>query len=110
REGGQGNTAWTQTADDVDVETDNISWTEFGSGGGSTYSADGEGIEEDGGVFSLELAADGGLVKSSAGLAIDSDIAGDGLDYASGVLDVDAGTGLEIHTDGSVRIAAAAAG
>src|SRR5690606_17348606 len=67
-------------------------------------------IHLEGTEFQLKLATNSGLSKSGSGLTVASSIAGDGLDFASGVLDVDAGSGLEIHSDGSVRIATSAAG
>ncbi|HYF74167.1 MAG TPA: hypothetical protein VD864_15150 [Nocardioides sp.] len=82
-------------------------WTELG-GGGTVYSADGEGLTETGGTFSLEL--DGTtLSKSGSGLRLASGVAGAGLVYNSSALDVNVGTGLEVDTD-AIRIAASAAG
>ena len=77
------------------------------------------GITVSGQAISLNLASDGGLeifgaarvklpsnsglLRSSAGIQIDPDIAGDGLDYASGELSVDLGTGLEFAAE-AVRV------
>lgn len=97
-----------QTEDTAVVDTDDLSFSQLG-GGGTVYSADGNGIEESSGVFSLELATNSALSKSSSGLTVASSIAGDALTMTSGVLNVAAGTGLEISSD-TIRIAAAAAG
>lgn len=98
--------AYTQTTDNPTVGSSNIVWVQWG--GGSSYTADGQGIELSGGTFSIEL--DGTtLAKSGSGLRVGSGAAGDGLTEASGVLAVNTGTGLEISSD-TVRIAASAAG
>jgi hypothetical protein len=93
--------------DNVTLGTDSLVWTEVG-GGGTTYSADGDGIQESGGVFSLELDS-ATLSKSASGLRVNSAIAGAGIVFNSSALDVNVGTGLEISSD-AVRIAASAAG
>jgi hypothetical protein len=103
-----GDKVYIQTADTAVVGTNDLSFSQLG-GGGTVYSADGNGIEESGGVFSLELATNSALSKSSSGLTVASSIAGDALTMTSGVLNVAAGTGLEISSD-TIRIAAAAAG
>lgn len=67
-------------------------------GGGTTYSADGNGIELTSTTFSLEL--DGTtLSKSATGLRIGSGAAGAGLVEATGVLAVGAGTGMTVNAD-----------
>lgn len=102
--------AFTQTTNNPTVGSSNIVFVQFG--GGSTYTADGNGLELSGTQFALEL--DGTtLSKSGSGLRIGSGAAGNGLSEASGVLAVNTGTasatGLEISSD-TVRIATAAAG
>lgn len=97
---------YTQTTDDPTIGSSNIVWVQFG--GGTTYSADGQGLELSGTTFSLEL--DGTtLTKSASGLRIGAGAAGDGLTEASGVLAVNTGSGLEVSSD-AVRIATSAAG
>lgn len=98
--------AYTQITKNPAVGSDDIVFAIFG--GGTTYSADGQGIELSGTQFQLEL--DGTtLTKSGSGLRIGSGAAGSGITEASGVLAVNTGTGLEVSSD-AVRIAAAAAG
>jgi len=103
--------AFTQTSNTAGgagpaIGTDNIVFVQFG--GGTAYTADGQGIELSSTTFSLEL--DGTtLSKSSAGLRVGSGAAGNGLTESSGVLAVNTGSGLEINAD-AVRIAASAAG
>lgn len=103
-----GDLVFIQTADTAIVGSDSLLFSQLG-GGGVTYSADGNGIELSGTTFSLELATNSALSKSSSGLTVASSIAGDALTMTSGVLNVAPGTGLEINTD-TIRIAAAAAG
>lgn len=87
---------YTQNEIDPAPGTDANNWVLFGAG--QTYSADGEGIEETGGEFSLEL--DGTtLSKSSSGLRIGSGAAGAGLTESSGVLAVGQGTGVTVNAN-----------
>lgn len=66
--------------------------------GGTTYTADGNGLELTSTTFGLEL--DGTtLAKSSSGLRIGSGAAGAGLVESSGVLAVGAGTGITVNAD-----------
>lgn len=98
--------AYTQTTDNPTIGSSNIVWAQFGGGG--SYTADGQGIELSGSTFSIEL--DGTtLAKSGSGLRVGSGAAGAGITEASGVLAVNAGTGLEVVSD-AVRIATSAAG
>lgn len=91
-----GGLLYTQTTKDPIVGTDPIVFARFAAG--VTYSADGNGIELTGGVFSIEL--DGTtLAKSSAGLRIGSGAAGAGLGESSGVLAVNPGAGITIVSD-----------
>lgn len=69
-------TQWTQGTDNVTVGTSNIVWAS--SGGGSTYTADGQGIELSGAQFALELDASSGasgLSKGANGLKLDASVA-----------------------------------
>lgn len=98
--------AYTQTTDNPTIGSSNIVFAQFG--GGTAYSADGQGLELSGTTFSLEL--DGTtLAKSGSGLRVGSGAAGAGLTEASGVLAVNPGTGIEVVSD-AVRIATGAAG
>ncbi len=101
---------FTQTADDVVVDTDDQTWVE--SGGGQTYTADGQGIELSGSQFQLELNGST-LSKSASGLKVNDSYAGNGLTVAGDALSVNTGTAsaslLEISSD-TVRVAADAAG
>lgn len=93
--------AFIQTTDNPTVGSSNLVWVQFGAG--TSYSADGNGIELSSTTFSLEL--DGTtLSKSASGLRIGSGAAGNGLTEASGVLAVNTGTGLEVSAD-AVRLA-----
>jgi len=99
--------AYTQTTNNVTIGTHNIVFVQFG-GGGSTYTASEQGIELVGSEFRLKL--DGStLSQSGSGARIGSGAAGAGITEASGVLAVNAGTGLEVVSD-AVRIATGAAG
>jgi hypothetical protein len=83
------------------IGSDNIVFAQFG--GGTAYTADGQGIELSSTTFSIEL--DGTtLSKSASGLRVGSGAAGNGLTESTGVLAVNTGTGLEINAD-AVRLA-----
>ncbi len=74
-------TAWVQTAEITTVGTTAQTWAQFGVGG-STYTADGQGIEVSANQFSLEL--DGStLTKSASGLKVSASAAA--LRYAVNV-------------------------
>lgn len=97
-----GDKAFTQTTNNPTIGSSNIVFVQFG--GGSTYTADGQGLELSGTQFAIEL--DGTtLAKSGSGLRVGSGAAGVGLTESSGALAVNAGTGLEVVSD-AVRIAA----
>lgn len=98
--------AFTQTTDAVTIGSSNVVFVQFG--GGAAYTASGTGILLTGTVFSLQL--DGStLTQSGAGVRIGSAAAGAGITEASGVLAVNAGTGIEVVSD-AVRISTGAAG
>lgn len=85
------------TNDPIVLNTTALVFSQLG-GGGTTYTADGQGIELSGSQFSLEL--DGAtLSKSASGLRIGSGAAGAGLVEATGVLAVGAGTGITVNAD-----------
>lgn len=87
---------YTQTTASPTLGSSNIVFVQKTSG--TTYSADGNGIELTSTTFSLEL--DGTtLTKSSSGLRVGSGAAGAGLTEASGVLAVGAGTGISVAAD-----------
>ena len=82
------NTGWAGTVDDPDtftVGTDDIDFYQF-SGAGS-YTA-GEGLTLTGTTFDINLAANGGLEITSDELQLKSSVAGDGLTFNNGVVDV----------------------
>ena len=90
--------AYIQTTDSPTIGSSNIVWTQFG--GGTSYTADGQGIELSGTTFSLELVpSTSALTKSASGLAVDSSIAGAGSTFTSGVLNVIAGTGITVNAN-----------
>lgn len=113
------------TNDDITVDTTGQVYTQF-TGLGTIIA--GVGLSKTGDTIDLDLASlvdvtvdvanddiaiadasDSGNTKKESIAALISAIAGDALVATNGVLDVQAGTGLEINTD-TVRIAAAAAG
>ena len=82
------NTGWAGTVDDPDtfaVGTDDIDFYQF-SGAGS-YTA-GEGLTLTGTTFDINLAANGGLEVTSDELQLKSSVAGNGLTFNNGVVDV----------------------
>lgn len=66
-----GGLSFTQTTKNPVVDTSNIVWAQFNAG--QTYSADGQGLELSGGVFSLELDGSS-LTKGSNGLKVTADL------------------------------------
>lgn len=91
-----GDTMWQLVTDNVVLGTTALVYTQFG--GGTAYTADGQGIELSGNQFALELDSTT-LSKSASGLRIGSGAAGAGLVEASGVLAVGAGTGISVAAD-----------
>lgn len=84
-----------------------IEWVQFSGAGAFTA---GEGLTADGTEFNINLANNSGLLISADELQVDSDIAGDGLTFANGVIDV-GGTTDRISVSGSsVDIASTYAG
>lgn len=65
-------------------------------GGGTVYTA-GNGLALSDGVFSVQLQSNSGLTVNGSGLAVNSNIAGDGLDFNAGVLDLSIGDHLEFN-------------
>ena len=80
-----GDTGWVMTEAVSTVGTDPVYFMQFSGAG--TYTA-GEGLTLNGTVFDINLATNSGLVISSDELQVDSSIAGDGLSFANGVIDV----------------------
>lgn len=89
--------AYTQTTNNVTIGTHNIVWAQFG-GGGSTYTADGQGIELVGSEFQLELNG-ATLAKSASGLKVNDAYAGAGLAVSGDVLAVGQGTGIVVNAN-----------
>lgn len=91
-------TAWTQTTSSPTIGSSNIVFTRFG--GGTSYTADNQGVELVGTVFSLKLdPAGSGLSETSSGLKIATAAAGAGLVESAGVLSVGAGTGITVNAN-----------
>lgn len=89
-------TNWVQTTANPTIGSSNIVWAAFSTG--TTYTADGQGIELSSTTFSLEL--DGtSLSKSASGLRIGSAAAGAGLVESGGILAVGAGTGITVNAN-----------
>jgi len=117
----------------LDVELDTLSGLEISAGGklriAATTAGDGLVWNETTGAIDVNLSSEAGLVIvndalqllipagsgmsiTEAGLALDASIAGNGLSYTNGILDVELDTlsGLEISAGGKLRIAATTAG
>jgi hypothetical protein len=92
--------SFTQTTANPTIGTNNIVFVQFNVG--TTYSADGQGIELSGTTFSLELNGTS-LSKSASGVkvadAFVTAMAGAGLTEASQVLAVGAGTGITVNAN-----------
>lgn len=89
-------TMWQLVTDNVTLGTTALTYTQFG--GGTSYTADGQGITLTGNQFSLVM--DGTtLQKSASGIRVGSGAAGNGLTEALGVLSVGAGTGITVAAD-----------
>lgn len=78
------NTGWVQSNHYLTSFSDQV-WTQF-SGAGA-YSA-GDGLGQTGTTFFVKVAANGGIEISSDSLQLKSSLAGGGLTYTTGVLDV----------------------
>ena len=68
-----GDTMWQLVTDNITLGSTSLVYTQF-TGGGGTYTADGQGIEVSANQFSLELDSSSGLSKSATGLKIDSSV------------------------------------
>lgn len=84
--------------DNVTLGSTSLVYTEF-TGGGGTYTADGQGLEVSANQFALEL--DGtSLSKSATGLRLGSAAAAAGLTAdGTGLLSVGAGTGITVNAN-----------
>jgi hypothetical protein len=81
-------TGWVASVEDpgaFDVGVDDIDWIQF-SGAGTYLAGDALGIT--GSTFNVIVAANGGIEISSDALQLKSGLAGNGLTYTAGVLDV----------------------
>jgi hypothetical protein len=80
-----GSTGWVQTNTTTAIGVSDITFSQFSGQG--TFLA-GDGIALNGNVFSVNLENNSGLTLNTNKLQVASSIAGDGLDYASGVISV----------------------
>jgi hypothetical protein len=81
-----GSTGWVQTDQLVTgVGVDDITFVQFSAA--NSYIA-GDGIDITGNTISVDLETNSGLTVTTGKLQVDSNIAGEALSYASGVLDV----------------------
>ena len=81
-------TGWVSTVADIETFTvgvDSITWVQFSGAG--TYTA-GAGLSLIGQDFSVNVATNGGIEISSDELRLKSSVAGNGLTYTNGVIDV----------------------
>jgi len=81
-----GSTGWVQTTDTVSIGTDPIVFSQFAGAG--TYLA-GQGLYLDGSTFKANVnSTSGGIEIVSNQFQLKSTIAGNGLTYTTGVLDI----------------------
>lgn len=81
-----GDTGWVLTNDGlVSIGSDSLTFTQF-SGAGSI--SPGAGLSKTGDRLDVLVASDGGLEISADSLQLKSSVAGDGLTYTSGVINV----------------------
>lgn len=85
------------------IGTNDIEWTLFSTSG--TLIA-GDGLSKDGYTLKVNTAANGGIEVVSDNLQLNSSIAGDGLSYSAGVLDVGGTANRITVTASTVDIAA----
>ena len=90
----------------LDVGVAPIVWTQFTGAGSFTW---GDGLSNTGNNIFVDLATNSGLAFTTGKLTIDSNIAGAGLAWNTGVLSVNTANGLTINGD-NVEIASSAAG
>ena len=80
-----GSTGWVQTNTTTAIGVSDITFSQFSGQG--TFLA-GDGIKLTGNVFSVDLETNSGLTVATHKLQVASSIAGDGLTYTGGVLNV----------------------
>lgn len=98
---------WVMTADGaITVGTSSITFAQF-SGAGQIVA--GNALTKTGNTLDVAVAASGGIEIVSDALQLKSSLAGAGLTYGSGVLDIGAGTGITVNAD-SIQISATYAG
>jgi hypothetical protein len=102
-----GNSGWVCSDEIVTVGSDNVNWTQFSGAG--TYIG-GDGLTLNGGTFSVNVAASGGIEISSDALQLKSGVAGDGLTYSSGVIAVGGTTDRISVTADAIDISSTYAG
>lgn len=99
---------YLQTNTPAVVGTDGLAFSQLGGGTGTTYTADGQGIELSSTTFSLELNG-ATLSKSASGLKVSDSYAGAGLAVTTDVLAVGAGDGITVNSN-DVALASSVAG
>jgi len=80
-----GSTGWVQTNTTTAIGVSDITFSQFSGQG--TFLA-GDGMALNGNVFSVDLETNSGLTLSTHKLQVASSIAGDGLTYTNGVINV----------------------
>ena len=78
------------------INTAPIVWTQFSGGGAFIW---GDGLYNLGNVINIDLVANAGLTFSTTKLAIDSNIAGNGLGWSSGVINIGQGNGITVNSN-----------
>ena len=78
-------TGWVLSEPVGTVGTDNVVWVQFSGAGAYTAGA---GISQDGTTFNVEVAASGGIEIVNDALQLKAGVAGAGLTYTNGVVDI----------------------
>ena len=78
-------TGWVLSEPVGTVGTDDVVWVQFSGAGAYTAGA---GISQDGTTFNVEVAASGGIEIVNDALQLKAEVAGAGLTYTNGVVDI----------------------
>lgn len=98
-------TIWNVTSDPAIVGTDSITWSQMSTG--TTYTA-GSGLTESP-AFTFNVGAGNGITVNADDVALASSVAGNGLTYTTGVLDVVGTNGITANAN-DVALASSVAG